>query len=100
MNSEPDEMSEAELAEIEHRAEQASPAPWESFIEGRNHQSGASFIRVGGRSDDPDMYVTRERIPASVEDLDFIAHAREDIPRLVAEIRRLRHVPEGGRSDD
>jgi hypothetical protein len=33
------------------------------------------------------------RVPAA--DLDFIAHARQDISRLVAEIRRLRAVTEG-----
>jgi hypothetical protein len=27
---------------------------------------------------------------ATVADQDFIAHAREDVPRLVAEVRRLR----------
>jgi hypothetical protein len=38
------------------------------------------------------MYVTRDTKPAAPDDLDFIAHARQDIPRLVAEIRRLRRV--------
>ncbi len=27
---------------------------------------------------------------ATVEDHDFIAHARQDVPRLLAEVRRLR----------
>src|SRR5262245_31761077 len=30
--------------------------------------------------------------PALDADLDFVAHARSDVPRLVAEIRRLRNL--------
>ena len=37
-----------------------------------------------------DMYVSRDRTPASHADLDFIAGARQDIPRLIAELHRLR----------
>jgi hypothetical protein len=33
------------------------------------------------------MHVSRDRNPASHEDLDFIAGARQDIPRLIAEIK-------------
>ena len=36
------------------------------------------------------MYVTHEARPAPAQDLDFIAHARQDIPRLLNEIERLR----------
>jgi hypothetical protein len=83
-----------DLGEIEQRAHAASPAPWEAFIEARDHTAGDDFIRIGGFDDaQPDMYIqyylgaTSVRVPAA--DLDFIAHARQDIPRLVAEIRRL-----------
>ncbi|MBA3844876.1 MAG: hypothetical protein H0X39_20060 [Actinobacteria bacterium] len=76
---------------MERRAEAASKAPWQSFIEGRDHWAGDDFIRIGGLDDDEkDMYVSRERTPASDADLDFIAHARQDLPRLIAEVRRLR----------
>ena len=37
-----------------------------------------------------DMYIFRDREPANDADLDFIAAARQDIPRLIAEIKRLR----------
>ena len=67
----------------------------------RDHTAGDDFIRIGGFDDaQPDMYIehylgaSSVRVPAA--DLDFIAHARQDIPRLVAEIRRLRAVTEGG----
>ena len=36
------------------------------------------------------MYISRELRPASVADLDFIAGARQDVPRLIAEVKRLR----------
>ena len=36
------------------------------------------------------MYVMRDETPAATTDLDFIAHARQDVPRLLAEVRRLR----------
>lgn len=86
-----DPMSDDELDEIARRVANASKGPWESFIEGRDQFGGDSFIRIGGLSDEePDMYVTRDLTPAATTDLDFIAHARQDIPRLLAEIHRLR----------
>jgi hypothetical protein len=69
------------LDEIEKRAMRATPGPWSSFIEGRDHTSGSSFIRTAGED--------IELAGATVDDQDFIAHARTDIPTLVAEVRRL-----------
>lgn len=99
--TDPDPIPEGELDEIEQRAGAASPAPWEAFIEGRDHIAGDTFIRIGGLDDaQPDMYIQHHlsagqiRVPDA--DLDFIAHAREDIPRLLAEIRRLRATRQGG----
>jgi hypothetical protein len=36
------------------------------------------------------FYVSHENLPAPAADLEFIAHARQDVPRLIAEVRRLR----------
>ena len=86
-----DSLSTDELREIRARVDAATPGPWESFVEGRDHTSGADFIRTGGLRDDcPDLYVQHESRPAPTHDLDFIAHARQDIPRLIAEVERLR----------
>jgi hypothetical protein len=90
------EVPESELAAIERRAAQASTAPWQAFVEGRDHTSGDTFIRMGGTDMAvPDMYISFSgpgpgviRVPDA--DIDFIANARQDIPRLVAEIRHLR----------
>jgi len=90
-----DGLTNEELDIIEARAAAATPGPWESSIEGRDHLAGDGFIRTGGLNDDaPDMYVTLwfgvRKVPAPPADLDFIAAARQDVPRLVAELRRLR----------
>lgn len=92
-----DTISDEELAAMELRASNATSGPWQSFVEGRDHHSGDSFIRTGGLDDEaPDMYVTlyldAKPTPATPDDLDFIAAARQDVPRLVAEIRRLRNL--------
>jgi hypothetical protein len=71
------------LDEIEQRAKRATPGPWTSFIEGRDHTSGSSFIRTAG--DDIEL------AGATIDDQDFIAHSRQDIPALIAEVRRLRN---------
>src|SRR3954453_9053212 len=93
-----DELTDDELDQMEARAQAALSPPWESFIEGRDHFSGDDFIRTGGLDDEaPDMYVSLSYWdndtpkPADGSVLDFIAAARQDVPRLVAEVRRLRH---------
>jgi hypothetical protein len=84
-------ITDAELDAMQQRADAASKGPWQSFIEGRNNECGDSFIRVGGFEDDEeDMYVSRDRKRTSDADLDFIAAARQDVPRLIVEVRRLR----------
>jgi hypothetical protein len=82
-------MTDADLAEIERRCLAATPGPWRSLVEGRDHTSGDSMVGVGGARGE-DMYVTIGGHPASAADQDFIAGARQDVPRLIAEIRRLR----------
>lgn len=90
-----DGLTEDELTLIEGRAARATPGPWKAFIEGRDHSSGADFVRAGGLDDAcPDLYLFHENIAAPVEDHDFVAHARQDVPRLVAEVRRLRSLLE------
>ena len=75
-------ISEKELAEIRKRAEAATPGPWKAFVEDRDFQSGSSFIQTQGED--------IELIGATEEDYDFIANARQDIPKLLDEIERLK----------
>ena len=75
-------ISDKELAEIKNRVENATQGPWKAFIEGRDMESASSFIQTA----DEDI----ELIGATEADYDFIANARQDIPRLLEEIERLR----------
>ena len=77
-------LSDHDLQEIKRRYEEATPGPWKSYVEGREHMSGDDFIMTGGE----DIYL----MGATVPDQDFIAHARQDIPKLVGEVERLRKL--------
>ena len=79
-NEEPS-LSAADIAEITARCEQATAGPWKSWVERRDGISGSDFIETGGE----DIYLTG----ATTADQDFIAHSRQDVPRLVAEVARL-----------
>jgi len=76
-------MTEKELQEIEERCKKATKGPWKSMIEGRDHTSGDSFIMTGGE----DIYISN---PLLDNNQDFIASAKQDIPKLISEIRRLK----------
>lgn len=80
-------MTAKELAEIEARANAATPGPWitkatqmaqiiAAVAPGKQHRIFTD--NVGG------VYPTNDR--------DFIASARTDVPALIAEVRRLKHV--------
>jgi hypothetical protein len=91
-------IGEAELAEIEQRATLAfavAPTPWTSFLETGGGLGGESFIRLGNDPVlDHELYVrlhlASEQIVSPDAVIDFIAHAAEDIRRLIAEVRQLR----------
>ncbi len=69
-------LSNADLDEIEARLRAAAPGPWKSFVEGRDHTSGSSFITT------PPGDV--ELTGAIAADQDFIANARQEVSRLRA----------------
>ena len=93
-----DGITDEELDAVERRADAATAGPWKSYVEGRNNQSGDSFIGTGD-PDQSDLYISylwwpedqrRANEQRHENDLDFIAAARQDVPRLVAEVRRLK----------
>jgi len=77
-------MTESELNEIEKRCNKATKGTWKSMIEGRDHTSGDSFIMTQGE----DIYISN---PLFENNQDFIASARQDITKLIAEIRKLKN---------
>ena len=82
-------LTDAELAAIKARCAAATPGPWQPYIEGRDHVSGSSFIMTGeGAARGEDIELTG----ATEADYDFIAHARQDIPRLLEEVEGLRKL--------
>ena len=82
-------LTDAELDTLEQLAANASPSPWISSIEGRDHWSGDNVILAGDLREE-DLHVHRDTTLASPADLDFIAAARNYMPRLIVELRRLR----------
>lgn len=89
-------MTEQELIEIEKRCNSTTKGLWKSYIEGRDHTSGDNFIMTGIQENEDiwsenrgnDIYLSG----ATIEDHDFIANAKQDIPKLIAEIRRLKKL--------
>jgi hypothetical protein len=74
-------LDDERLAAIAARADAAASGPWRPMLEGRDHSSGSSciFTSIGGIDLDG----------ASDADIEFMAHAREDVPYLISELRRV-----------
>ncbi|WP_439681088.1 hypothetical protein [Embleya sp. MST-111070] len=92
-------LSDDELAAIERRAAAAAPGPWLAWLETRGGIGGESFIQLRPDADEDDEIYVRRYIAGrevnspSTEldaDIDFIAAARQDVPLLIAEVKRLR----------
>lgn len=76
------EFTKLELIAILERCNATTPGPWKSFVEGRDHDSGSDFIQTAGED--------IELSGATVNDQDFIASAKQDIPALVKMIASLK----------
>lgn len=74
-------MNDTKLEQIRERCNRATKGPWISFVEDRDHTCGSNFIKTSGND--------IELIGATVDDQDFIANARQDIPWLINEICKL-----------
>jgi len=75
-------ISDEELDLLEQLYLQATPGPWRSMIEGRDHDSGSHFFMTQGE----DIGLNG----ATYADQDFIAAVRNALPTLLAEIRKAR----------
>jgi len=92
MSTSENELTTEELAAMKARLEATTPGPWTSCFEGRDHWGGDSFIHTATQ----DLYISGEDYAGGgghfCADQDFIAHARQDMPRLIAEVERLRQL--------
>lgn len=89
-------LSNETLNHLVQLSERCDPPPWKAMVEGRDHESGDSFIQVGDDQDrGEDIYVTRDSGPADASFLDLIAAARTYLPLLVEEVRAARQDPRG-----
>ena len=95
-------MTEKELQEIRARAEAATEGPWEwRKLEYDEDDSDTEMPWLDCAGDDPVMdfgdceqYYPTEGTPPNEADAEFIAAARQDVPKLLAEVERLRTVIE------
>ena len=82
MSNSPARITDDELEEMQKRCNAATGGPWHSYVEGRDGFAFDNVITTGGE----DIYLHG----ATPDDQDFVAHARQDVPRLLNEIRQLK----------
>ena len=88
-------MTEEQLRQIEERANKATEAPWIAHPRSiHNSDDGEERSGLGFDIDGPPEPQLRGQFSRG-KDAVFIAHARTDIPALIAEVRRLREALEG-----
>lgn len=92
----PDQLTPDELAAMKRRCEAATKGPWVVDFDSRPHgahqvMSGHRTICFLGIHPEDDSY--------AIDNADFIAAARTDLPRLIAEVERLRDLLDSCRND-
>ena len=78
-------MDEQELSIIEDRVNSTTKGIWKSYVEGRDHTCGDDFILAW---EGVNIYINGW----TLADQDFIANAKQDIPKLLKEIRKLQSL--------
>ena len=77
-------MTEQELREVEALAEKATPGPWRSVWTGNTVKSHRVY------AEGPEARNIASGISPNTGNAEFIAASRAAVPRMAAEIRRLR----------
>lgn len=86
----PEPMSNERIAEIEAREQAATPGPW---------TSSPKYPHVCWVGDDPgEQVISANLSERPAEDIVFIATARQDVPDLLDEVKRLNSAVRGGLS--
>lgn len=75
------------VEQIRARAEAATEGPW--VIDSTEPSIWSPRVIVIGNYTAADLYESPAWEDGTAEDLGFIAHAREDVPWLLAEVERL-----------
>lgn len=83
------ELTDEDLVRIEHLAESATTGPWYAYVVGRDAEAVTNRIELGW-CNELGSFKSLEVVGGSAADLDFIASARQDLPRLLLEVRALR----------
>ena len=87
----PTALDDEKLDRLIRLSDRGDPPPWNASVEGRDHMSGDTFIMIGAEGDRlEDLYLSRDSGPADAATHDLIAEARNALPVLIGEIRRLR----------
>jgi hypothetical protein len=88
--SDDEPITDAELDAMAQRANAASKPPWQSFAKAATASAEAtSFVSAASTTTSPTC-TSPTTHPSHDADLDFIAVVSQDIPRLIAEVKRLR----------
>lgn len=85
-------MTEDRLTAIQARVDAAQPPPWVFAVTGPRGDDGICFDFTDWHRENGGEGFRFEQ--PTEDDIDFIAHAREDIPFLLAEVRRYREALE------
>jgi hypothetical protein len=84
-------LDDEKLDRLMRLSDLGDPPPWNASVEGRDHMSGDTFLMIGAEGDRcEDLYLSRDSGPADAPIHDLIAEARNALPVLIGEIRRLR----------
>lgn len=79
-------LTDAELAAMQGRVDAATFGPWKLILHGNEQYPFPFSLHTA----DDAVWITRGGTVSSLASARFIAHARADVPRLLAEIAALR----------
>jgi hypothetical protein len=80
-------LSDAELDEIERCCDAATDGPWDAVSPSEAEQARGWWV-----DSSQDAIFLQDYFDATPTDAAFIAASRTDVPKLIAEVRRLRQV--------
>lgn len=83
------ELSDEDLDTIERLVKAATEGPWFSYVIGRDAEACSNCIELGS-CNELGSFKSVEIVGGTVADQDFIACAREVLPKLLVEVRAWR----------